>query len=153
MVRVAQRTDAPALAAMVEAMDLNLEQSEKNITALLEDPFHGIFVAELDGRLVGNAAVQDRGPSIRARKRSARLYDLFVVEGLRGSGIGRALFERARQWALDQTDVHWMEWQSSPGAIEFYARLGFIANEHNDTDEHPFYEVDTGIPGPSVPAG
>ena len=143
LVRPAVHSDVPALAVMVEAMDLDLEQSKANIAALLKDPYHGIFVAELDGRLVGNAAVQDRGPTIRARRRAARLHDLFVVEEQRRSGIGRALFERARVWAAERPDVYWMEWQASAAAVGFYARLGFTANEHNDTEAHPFYEVAT----------
>lgn len=149
LIREAVQADVSALAVLVEALDLSVEQSGENISALLKDPSHGIFVAELDGELVGNAALQDRGPTIRARKRSARLYDLFVVERLRGSGIGRALFERARLWAVERSEEHWMEWQSSGSAVQFYARLGFTANEHNDTEDHPLYEADTAV----VPRG
>ena len=93
---------------------------------LLEDPLWSIFVADDEGELLGYAAAQDRGTHLRYgdAHRMARLHDLFVAEGRRQSGVGRALLDAVRDWA--STRVRYLEWQAhETRSAPFYQRLGY----------------------------
>ncbi len=51
-----------------------------------------------------------------------------ILEGHRGGGGGRMLFERAYRWARRHPDVHKIElevWPDNDRAIRFYEALGF----------------------------
>jgi len=52
---------------------------------------------------------------------------LAVKEGFRRSGVGRALMERAHQWARDKgvTQVELGVWEFNEGAMAFYEKLGY----------------------------
>ena len=60
------------------------------------------------------------------------LQDLFVREGLRGGGVGRALIEHAYAWARAQncSRVHWLTQDTNTDAMKLYDRIaersGFV---------------------------
>jgi GNAT superfamily N-acetyltransferase len=75
------------------------------------DGYHYV-VAELDGRLVGVAAL----------RRPSHLYHLFVVEHMQRRGVARALWDRVRVHAAPYEPV---TVNASRVAIPVYRHLGF----------------------------
>lgn len=65
-----------------------------------------------DGELVGFACVYWTFSSVSAAE-IALMNDLFVSDGLRGKGIGRALIEAALEAARDR-GLHHLEWFTAP---------------------------------------
>ena len=72
------------------------------------------IVAERDGRVVGWASVERRGDVLW-------LEDLWVEPGAMGRGVGRELFERAKELGAGCAR---MEWEADPNAVPFYERMG-----------------------------
>ncbi len=64
------------------------------------------------------------------------LQDLFVREGLRGGGIGRALITHAYDWARVRgcSRVHWLTHETNTDAMKLYDRVadrsGFVQYRH-----------------------
>lgn len=88
------------------------------------EPIFGFFVAENENGIVGLSLFYWRYSTWKGK----RLYleDIIVTESQRGKGIGKRLFERTLQHALD-SNCSGMMWQvldwNSP-AIEFYKKYG-----------------------------
>ena len=85
-------------------------------TGGLDDALPTAFVARVDGRVVGTAALEVRG-------RSALLRSVAVDEGLRGIGLGVRLTESALELARGSglEDVYLL----TDLAARFYDRFGF----------------------------
>lgn len=121
--RVTQLRDEGASAAMELAWDVFLkfeateysQQGVETFRAYLQDRKQRkklkIWGAVSDGELAGMIAVQDSHISL-----------FFVREKYQGSGIGRALFQKAAAGMKRPVTVN-----SSPYAVEIYRRLGFEA--------------------------
>jgi GNAT superfamily N-acetyltransferase len=75
-----------------------------------------ILVAEADGRVVGWSGLSHGGAV-------CALDDLWVEPAWIGHGIGRTLFERARERAAELGAAR-LEWEAEPNAIGFYERMG-----------------------------
>lgn len=100
------------------------------IQGLLADEDHGLFVAESGGRVAGflHVVVHDTPPiPILVPRRLAVVDNLVVRRDLRRAGIGRALMERAEQWAREQgaTEIDLTVFEFNAGAIAFYRSLGY----------------------------
>ena len=94
-----------------------------------ENPAFYTFVAEYEGIIVGMALFYDRfstwdGPSIH-------LEDLVVTEKFRNKGIGKALYDRVLEDALQKgiKRVEWVVLDWNMPAIEFYKSTGAIMFE------------------------
>lgn len=83
------------------------------------------LVAERAGRLVGYAIFFPTLSSFRTRT-MLWLEDLFVEEGERGQGTGRALLSAIARLAIERgharLDWHVLDWNEP--SIEFYQRMG-----------------------------
>jgi GNAT superfamily N-acetyltransferase len=131
-VRRARRSDALVVARLVRA--LNRQQGDpasRNIAAaLLRDGlgpkrFVGVFVAELEGKIVGYA-VFTRAYETSFATRGFYLNDLYIVPARRRHGIGRALIAAIVQEG-SRTGATFLWWASRPWnqeAHRFYASLG-----------------------------
>jgi ribosomal protein S18 acetylase RimI-like enzyme len=100
------------------------------ILDLLADEDHGLFVAETGGRVAGflHVIAHDTPPiPILAPRRLAMVDNLAVRRDLRRTGIGRALMDRAQQWAREQgaTELELNVFEFNAGAIAFYRSLGY----------------------------
>ena len=98
--RLVEVDDAPALRRIYNqevehstvTFDLvprTLEEQQRWITE--RDGAHGVVVAEIDGEVVGFAALSPFRP--RAAYRTTVENSVYVDESARGSGVGRALLE------------------------------------------------------------
>lgn len=131
--RIADRQDAPALAALEQACFDYDAISQRSFTWMLTRGRAHIVLAESEGRPVGYALVlYKRGTSL------ARLYSLAVHPGWQGRGIARSLLERMEQHATGQ-DCVYMRLEVRPdnaGAIALYQRMGY----HRFRIKHDYYD-------------
>jgi GNAT superfamily N-acetyltransferase len=89
--------------------------------------FEDIQVAEVDGQAVGWAGLAPRGDV-------CRLDNLWVEPEWIGKGIGRRLFRRAAERALE-LGARSMEWEAEPNAIGFYEAMGARYLRDSDPSE------------------
>jgi len=75
-----------------------------------------VFVADLDGRLVGWASLIDQGDV-------CWLDDLWVEPEAMRQGVGTQLFHRALERAR-QLGAMRVEWEAEPNATGFYEKMG-----------------------------
>jgi ribosomal protein S18 acetylase RimI-like enzyme len=85
----------------------------------------GGVVAEVNGQVVGYALYHDGYETDRGR-RLVHLIDLYVQEGSRRRGVGRALMERVAELgrARGAEIVFWSVYKPNVLAAAFYERLG-----------------------------
>jgi len=86
-----------------------------------------LYVAEVEGRPVGWAALIPRGEV-------GWLEDLWVEPAWIGLGLGRILFERVAAEAR-QRGARRLEWEAEPNAAGFYEHLGGAYVRDSDETE------------------
>lgn len=74
------------------------------------------LVAEFEGELAGVVALRD----------NSHLYHLFVAPPHQGKGLGRSLWLRVKQAALESGNGGRFTVNSSLNAVSFYEGLGFV---------------------------
>jgi ribosomal protein S18 acetylase RimI-like enzyme len=100
------------------------------LLSVMEDPDHGLFVAEAGGQIAGYVHVIIREtPAIPivVPRRLGVVDNLCVRDGMRRAGIGRALMHRGQQWAHAQgaTEMELAVYEFNEPAIAFYQSLGY----------------------------
>lgn len=90
-----------------------------------QDEDHPVWVAEIDGQVVGVAAAAARQHF--SGQAECYLGELAVDERLEGNGIGRSLVAHAEQWARDRglTALTLETGAANSRARRFYAELGY----------------------------
>lgn len=98
------------------------------VAGKMADTAYRYFVAEQDGRIVGMAAMRD----------NSHLYQLFVDTNLHGSGIGRRLWDHAREESRRSGNAGRFTVNATPETIPVYQRWGFaVAGELHVRNGHP----------------
>jgi ribosomal protein S18 acetylase RimI-like enzyme len=102
------------------------------ILGLLADEDHGLFVAEVEGQVVGflHVTVRDAPSiSILVPRRVAVVDNIAVQEEYRRAGLGRALMGRAERWARAKgsAEMELNVYEFNEAAIAFYESLGYEA--------------------------
>jgi GNAT superfamily N-acetyltransferase len=90
----------------------------------------GLFVARIEGRPVGGAAVACDTPGLtmlEGRRDLAVLWDIRVAPQCRGKGVGAALLQAAEDWAKRRgcRQIKVETQNINVAACRFYARQGF----------------------------
>lgn len=124
--------DVPQVFALVQELAL-YERAPEQVTntpeMMLKDgfgpePIFGLFVAEVDGQIVGISLYYYRYSTWKGK----RLYleDLIVTESMRGYGLGKMLLDTTVQEAKDTncTGVMWQVLDWNEPSIKFYERYG-----------------------------
>jgi len=107
----------------------NHDQTLKSeLLARLKEKGTQVFVQELDGDWVGMIICQLK-QSIKGfeLQRKGYIYETVILQKYRGKGLGKELFETARNWLQDNGADH-IELQVSVknnAAIRFWEELGF----------------------------
>lgn len=137
IIRRAEPGDAAALVALANAVSAEPEawlistewrgvaDERRFIRVVRRHPDAVVFVAELNGELVGRLSLaRDQHPA------SGHVADLgLMVDGRhRRQGIGRALMEAAAEWAresgVSKLELHVFPWNEP--AIALYESLGYV---------------------------
>ena len=117
----------------------SLEHARQRFNRKLASSLHGVFVAELGGRIVGIAMAHEWDESLMSGRKQIRFSTLSVSPDYRKRGIGKALFEHTQDWA-QSIGATWFEWYASPSAVEFYHRMGLEGVICPDPD-CPYFEI------------
>jgi ribosomal protein S18 acetylase RimI-like enzyme len=123
-----------------EVLDaLNVDERERLWQRWIPDPETAIFVAELDGEVVGFVST---GPCW-SEPTIGELYAIYVLPMAHGTGAGPALMEAAMDALGERWDeaILWVATEN-PRARRFYERHGWTVDGER---------VDEAIPGVSVP--
>lgn len=89
----------------------------------------GMLGAYRDGARVGGAVIACRTPGLRmlgGRNDVAVLWDIRVLPGQRGAGVGSVLFQAAEDWAHAR-DCSWLKIETqnvNAAACRFYQKMG-----------------------------
>jgi GNAT superfamily N-acetyltransferase len=131
-IRNGKKADLPRVLELVKELAL-FEKASHEVTNTLElmeydgfgpDPIYGFFVAENSEGIVGLSLYYWRYSTWKGR----RLYleDIIVTESQRGKGVGKLLFDRTMQHALDEncTGMMWQVLDWNEPAINFYKKYG-----------------------------
>lgn len=99
------------------------------VVAEIADPDHATWVvADSNGALIAYAHVGPcKLPHADARGGDVELYQLYMLRDWQGSGLGRALMERAMGWMEGRSSgQQWLGvWSGNLRAQRFYTRFGF----------------------------
>ncbi len=117
----------------------SLEAAFGRYQAKIHSDLHGVFVAELEGNVVGMAMAHVWDEFIMSGRKQVRFSSLFVHPEFQRLGIGRALFETTRAWAQSIGGT-WFEWYASQSAVGFYERLGYVGSV-DASPEHLYFEI------------
>ena len=103
--------------------------NEADLAALLKDPNRPILIAEEDGQVAGYCFCifqEVRGDSVLCDRKTLYIDDLCLDENLRGSGIAKALYEKACQFARESgcQAVTLNVWRGNDRAMAFYEKMG-----------------------------
>jgi GNAT superfamily N-acetyltransferase len=129
-IRVGTKRDLPRVLELVKELAL-YERAPHEVTNTVErmeqdgfgpNPIYGLFVAENARGIVGISIYYWRYSTWKGK----RLYleDIIVTESERGSGIGKQLFDRTMQHALDENcaGMIWQVLDWNEPAINFYKK-------------------------------
>lgn len=105
-------------------------KTPEEFLSMIHDPSQAVFVAEVEGQVIGwtQVILREAPPLVIMTPRRFGVVDTLVVgAGFRRRGIGRALMERAEEWARQQ-GIDTLElgvWEFNKGAIALYEELGY----------------------------
>ena len=130
LIRKGEEGDLPEVLALIKELavyEKYPDHVENTVEQLRQDgfrpnPSYGLEVAEKAGKVVGMALYYTRYSTWKGRK--LYLEDLIVTDKERGSGIGKALFDRLIELTIEG-DYHSMVWQVldwNEPAINFYKK-------------------------------
>ncbi len=131
-IRPGEKKDLPRVLELVKELAIYEKAPHEviNTVALMEEdgfgrnPIYGFFVAEKGNVIVGISLYYWRYSTWKGK----RLYleDIIVTEKERGSGIGKLLFDRTMQKAIDEncSGMMWQVLEWNEPAINFYKKYG-----------------------------
>lgn len=144
VVRAATADDYDALCALFGEVDAlhrdNLPQifqkptgavrEQEYYRGLLTDENVGLFVAEMNGELIGfiHVAIKDTPPiPVLVPRRYAIVDNIGVKPEFRGCGIGSTLMHRVHEWSIAKgaTAIELNVYEFNEDAINFYQGLGY----------------------------
>ena len=131
-IRPGLKSDLPRVLELIKELALFERAPHEviNTVALMEQdgfgaaPIYGLFVAENENGIVGMSLYYWRYSTWKGK----RLYleDIIVTEKERGSGIGKLLFDRTMQKAIEEncSGMMWQVLEWNEPAIKFYKKYG-----------------------------
>jgi ribosomal protein S18 acetylase RimI-like enzyme len=143
-VRLAEAKDIPAILKLLVQVDMvhhngrpdlfkgpATKYSAAELEQILADEKTPVFVCtDEQNRVLGHGfcILQRSGGELMVEHTTLYIDDICVDEAARGQGVGRALFERIRDYAREQGayNVTLNVWTCNPGAMAFYEKLGLV---------------------------
>jgi GNAT superfamily N-acetyltransferase len=131
-IRKGVKADLPRVLELVKELATYERAADSviNNVALMEhdgfgpNPIFGFFVAENEKGIVGLSLFYWRYSTWKGKR--LWLEDIIVTESERGKGIGKILFDRTMQHALDEkcSGMMWQVLDWNEPAINFYRKYG-----------------------------
>ncbi len=124
-----QTLHAKALPHIFRADDV-ASHSLEHLRSAMDNPSVALFVAEEEGRAIGLIEIcvmQTADDPLLVPRRYAKVETIVVSAAHQRKGVGRALMERAHEWACQRglNEVMLGVWEFNQGAITFYEELGY----------------------------
>ncbi len=130
MIRVGRPSDVPGALELVKEL-AEYERAPLEVTNTVEEmladgfgekPIYGLFVAERESVIVGIAIHYVRYSTWKGKM--LFLEDIVVKESLRGQGIGKLLFEKCVELAIEKNypGMIWQVLDWNEPAIQFYKK-------------------------------
>ncbi|MBI5732480.1 GNAT family N-acetyltransferase [Candidatus Jorgensenbacteria bacterium] len=104
------------------------ERSRKVFGAVLTNPVYNIFVAEIDGKIVGTITLLIEHKFIHGGGKVGHIEDVATRKGWEGRGIGRKLVERAIEEARFE-ECYKVILDCSEDNVPFYEKCGARKHE------------------------
>ena len=124
-----------SLDSLRRASDLDAERAGKILSGIIADPDHLVFVAELEGRIVGSITLLIEQKFIHGGGAAGHIEDVVVAGGLQGGGIGRRLVEFALDHARDR-GCYKTVLDCSDDVRGFYEKAGFAKRSDGMRFDH-----------------
>jgi len=103
----------------------------QNLRAYLQDPDRSLFVADIDGGVVGYIAM-DAAITFHREGKHVRVVSLVVDRLHRGRGLGALLLQAGECWAKEQNgwviEVTSSSAREKEGTHDFYIKQGYLKN-------------------------
>ena len=143
-IRRAEARDIPGILGLLVQVDMvhhkgrpdlfkgpATKYTEAQLRAILRDETTPVFVLVDGGTVEGHAFCaikQVLDDNILTDIKTLYIDDICVDEACRGRGVGRALYEHARQYAktLGCYNLTLNVWSLNESALRFYERLGLV---------------------------
>jgi len=145
-IRKAQKKDVSSILKLIQELaDFEkepeaVEISEEDLLrdGFQENPLFTCFVAEINKTIVGMALCYFRYSTWKGK--TVHLEDLIVQQNFRGKGIGKALYKKTLQFAVENNvkRVEWVVLDWNKNAVDFYKNSG--ANVFNEWNTVQFEE-------------
>ncbi|MCA0932677.1 GNAT family N-acetyltransferase [Lutimonas saemankumensis] len=132
LLREGKKSDMPAVLELIkelatfekesEAVEVSVEELQRD--GFGPNPSFRVFIAEIQGKVVGMALFYERYSTWKGR--SLHLEDLIVNEAYRGKGVGKALYAKVMEYAhlRNFKRVSWEVLDWNKVAIDFYRSTG-----------------------------
>jgi GNAT superfamily N-acetyltransferase len=123
IIRAARTADAAPMGELSGILGYPVEEEtmRNRLQRLSRREGHGVFVAELNGEIIGWIHGAER--ELVVADKIAEICGLVVADGRRSGGVGRRLVEAVEQWVLGR------------GLDQVSVRSNVVR-----TESHPFYE-------------
>jgi GNAT superfamily N-acetyltransferase len=123
IIRAARTADAAPMAELSGILGYPVEEEtmRNRLERLSRREGHGVFVAELNGEIIGWIHGAER--ELVVADKIAEICGLVVADGRRTGGVGRRLVEAVEQWVIGR------------GLDQVSVRSNVVR-----TESHPFYE-------------
>lgn len=134
-VRQATTADAPSIARLLHDFNTEFAEPTPGVEALTRHARRLLEEGEMAVLLTGEApdgiALLRFRPSVWTGEPEAHLQELYVVPGLRGRGIGRALLEATIEFAraAGATNLDLNTGETDTAARSLYESMGFTNKE------------------------
>ena len=113
-----------SLDTLKKASDLGKEKANEILKKIKSNPSHVIFVAIVDGKVVGSTTMLIEPKFIHNGGKVAHIEDVVVTKEYQGKGIGEKLIRSLLDYAK-KNDCYKTILDSSDDVKPFYEKIGF----------------------------
>ena len=124
-----------SLDSLRRASDLKKDKALAILNQIKSNPYHLIFVAEKDGRVVGSTTLLIEPKFIHKGGLVGHIEDVVVASHMQGQGIGKKLVETCLKHAKEK-GCYKTILDCSDELKRFYEKLGFIHCSNGMRFEH-----------------
>lgn len=128
MIRYMKETaaESPFLLRYPDEVQYTIEDEQRILMQLMNDPHTVMMVAEVDGKIAGNCSVSGIGSKRKVRHRCS--YAIALYDRFRGMGVGSAMtgyaLELARSIGYEQIELEVAE--ENDNGRNLYKKFGFV---------------------------